>query len=232
MSGLLPPYADSGHGGWYGEGLADEIDLAAGDAHPYGPAAESARGWEAEGVFIPQPRASVDQPTLVGSGPAGPPTSRHRRRPRNAAPAWPRVISSLFGALTAVTVIAVCVLGWMLSYDPLQDLAFTRVPRGLSQLWPVIIYGPWLVGCLSVLRAALHGRQPIHSWVVVILFSTLATGLCVADVSRTAPNLIVAGLPPLTAVISLHQLVRQLAAAPGAPRPPGRGAAHRLSPRL
>jgi hypothetical protein len=141
------------------------------------------------------------------------------------------VISSLFGVLTAVTVIAVCVLGWTLSYDPLQDLAFTRVPRGLSQLWPVIIYGPWLVGCLSVLRAALHGRQPIHSWAVVILFSALATGLCVADVSRTASNLIVAGLPPLTAVISLHQLVRQLFTAPGARRPLDRVAAHKRSPR-
>ncbi|WP_198045439.1 DUF2637 domain-containing protein [Kitasatospora mediocidica] len=138
------------------------------------------------------------------------------------------MIGSLFGALTAVTVAAVCVLGWAFSYDPLWALAYSRVPRALSQLWPVIVYGPWLAGCLSVLRAALHGRQPLHSWVVVVLFSTLATGLCVADVSRTLPDLVVAGLPPLTAVISLHQLVRQLTAVRGTGRRPGRQAAHKF----
>ncbi|WP_344441446.1 DUF2637 domain-containing protein [Kitasatospora nipponensis] len=231
MSDLVPPYGAPGHGGWYGEGLAEEVDLLAGDPHASWSLAGSAGGWEGEGTFVPQfphARGSVHQHTLTASDPPGAPASRHRRRPRLGAPSWPRVIGALFGVLTAVTVIAVCVLGWLLSYHPLQDLAFTRVPRGLSQLWPVIIYGPWLAGCLSVLRAALHGRQPIHSWVVVILFSTLATGLCVAEVTRTASNLVVAGLPPLTAVISLHQLVRQLVTAPGVRRPPGRAAAHKL----
>lgn len=112
-----------------------------------------------------------------------------------------------------------CLLGWTFSYDPLRDLALTRVPQGLSQLWPLIIYGPWLVGCLSVLRAALDGRRPVHSWVVVVVFSSMATGLCVADVSRTVPDVIVAGLPPITAVVSLHQLVRQLLAGKATHRP-------------
>ncbi|MDH6117762.1 DUF2637 domain-containing protein [Kitasatospora sp. GAS204B] len=175
-------------------------------------------------VYGEPDRLSADRPAPMSAEPS---VSRHRRRTRPPAPSWPDVVGSVFGALTAVTVTAVCVLGWALSYDPLRELALSRVPRGLSQLWPVIVYGPWLVGCLSVLRAALHGRQPVHSWVVVVLFSGLATGLCIADVSRTVPDLVVAGLPPLTAVISLHQLVRQLITTRGARRPPGSPATHR-----
>ncbi|WP_146259257.1 DUF2637 domain-containing protein [Streptomyces tateyamensis] len=231
MSDLLPPFGAYGHGGWYGEGLVEEDGLTEGGPHQFGSVTVSTLGWEAEGVFAPRPREPVEQPPPVAPDPERSPPSRHRRQTRPAAPAWPRVISSLFGVLTALTVIAVCVMGWILSYDPLRDMAFSRVPRGLSQLWPVVIYGPWLVGCLSVLRAALHGRQLVHSWVVVILFSSLATGLCVAGVSRTASNLIVVGLPPLTAAISLHQLVRQLTVAPRARRPLGRIAAHKMPPR-
>ncbi|MFB7665012.1 DUF2637 domain-containing protein [Kitasatospora sp. NPDC056138] len=122
-----------------------------------------------------------------------------------------------------------CLLGWTLSYHPLQDLAFSRVPHGLSRLWPLIVYGPWIVGCLSVLRAALDGRRLLHSWVVVVLFSSVATGLCIADVSWTVPDVIVAGLPPVTAVVSLHQLVRQLTSGKGAHRPAYRQAAHKSS---
>ncbi|MDH6130695.1 hypothetical protein P3T37_000062 [Kitasatospora sp. MAA4] len=209
-----------GPGVHYDDGLACAIGVVYGDSPAFNPVAESAVGWEAEAVFVPHPRLPVDQPVPIMAG-----TPRRRRQPPRSA--WPEVIGSLFGALTAVTVTAVCVLGWAFSYDPLRALAYSRVPHALSQLWPVIVYGPWLAGCLSVLRAALHGRQPVHSWAVVVLFSTLASGLCVADVSQTLPDLVVTGLPPLTAVISLHQLVRQLTAARGTGRRPGRQAAHR-----
>ncbi|MFE0462616.1 DUF2637 domain-containing protein [Kitasatospora sp. NPDC058965] len=177
------------------------------------------------------PRAPLDRPDPARDAPArpAPAASRHRRRSRFTAPPWPALVSSMFGALTAVTVTAVCALGWALSYDPLRDLALSRVPRGLSQLWPVVVYGPWLAGCLSVLRAALHGRPPVHSWVVVVVFSSLATGLCVADVSWTVASVVVAGLPPLTAVVSLHQLVRQLTAARSARPCAGHTATHRAS---
>ncbi|MDH6113864.1 hypothetical protein P3T36_002685 [Kitasatospora sp. MAP12-15] len=225
-----------GPGMRYDEGLGCAVGLVYGDAPSFNPVADSAVGWEAEAAFVPHPRMPTDRavpvmtgPPMAGSPMAGPAAPGRRRR-QPARPAWPEVIGSLFGALTAVTVAAVCVLGWAFSYDPLRALAYSRVPRGLSQLWPVIVYGPWLAGCLSVLRAALHGRQPVHSWVVVVLFSGLATGLCVADVSRTLPDLVVTGLPPLTAVISLHQLVRQLTTARGMGRRPGRQAAHK-SPR-
>jgi hypothetical protein len=246
MSGRLGPYRARGYtspddepwaaphdpgvydpGDWYDEGLAYGVGLAYGTPGLFGPDVTSVDVRVADEGFVPPPRAPIEQPGPNPGAPAPPPVSRHRRRSRFTAPSWPRLISATFGALTALTVTAVCALGWALSYDPLRDLAFSRVPRGLSLLWPVVVYGPWLAGCLSVLRAAIHGRPPVHSWVVVVLFSTLATGLCVADVSWTVPSVVVAGLPPLTAVISLHQLVRQLTAARGTRQRFGHPAAHK-----
>ncbi|WP_051709351.1 hypothetical protein [Streptomyces sp. NRRL S-350] len=250
VTGLLGPAGDRGYGepdgevwaaphdrlrettrpagDWYDGGFAHGLGLAFGDAQVFGSIAASVGDWEGETAFVPPPRAPVDSSGSPGAGrPVGPSASRHRRRSSLPQPAWPHLISSVFGALTAVTVTAACVLGWVFSYGPLQELAFSRVPRGLSQLWPVVVYGPWLAGCLSVLRAVQHGRRSFHSWVVVVVFSGLAAGLCVAGVPWTLSAVVVAGLPPLTGVVSLHQLVRQLTAARGACRGLDRRAGHR-----
>ncbi|MFF9642830.1 hypothetical protein [Kitasatospora aureofaciens] len=226
-------YGETNHGGWsapgdrgreatrsedwYDDGFTYGLGAVPGDAQAFSPVVASAAGWENETAFVPPPRSPVEPSGTRGTGgpvgPVGPSTSRHRRRPPFPGPAWPRLVSSACGALTALAVTAACALGLVFSYGPLQELAFSRVPRGLSQVWPVVVYGPWLAGCLSVLRAVQHGRQPFHSWVVVVLFSGLAAGLCVADVPWTLSAVVVSGLPPLTGVISLHQLVRQLTAA-------------------
>ena len=216
---------------WYDDGSTYGLGAVPGDVQAFSPVVASAAGWENETAFVPPPRSPVEPSGTRGTGgpggpggpvgPVGPSTSRHRRRPPFPGPAWPRLVSSAWprlvssacGALTALAVTAACALGLVFSYGPLEELAFSRVPRGLSQLWPVVVYGPWLAGCLSVLRAVQHGRQPFHSWVVVVLFSGLAAGLCVADVPWTLSAVVVSGLPPLTGVISLHQLVRQLTAA-------------------
>ncbi|MFI6448678.1 DUF2637 domain-containing protein [Kitasatospora sp. NPDC050543] len=152
-----------------------------------------------------------------------PPIRRRRRRVRGSrAKLWPQVLSTLFGALAALIVATVSVLGWMLSYNPLQDLASTRVSQDLAQLWPLVVYGPWLVASLSILRATLARHRATQSWVVVVLFSSVATALCVIHASRTLPGVVVAALPPLTAVISFHQLVRQVVA-PSQARPAASG---------
>ncbi|MFD5462061.1 DUF2637 domain-containing protein [Kitasatospora sp. NPDC127059] len=250
VTGLLGGYGDGGYGesndeawatphdhireatrpagDWYDDGFAYGRGVAYGDAQAFSSIVTSVGGWEDTTAFVPPPRAPVDSSSPTGAGrPVGPSASRHRRRSPFPRPSWPQLISFVFGALTAVTVAAACALGWVFSYSPLQELAFSRVPRGLSQLWPVVVYGPWLAGCLSVLRAVQHGRQPLHSWAVVVLFSGLAAGLCVADVSWTPSAVVVAGLPPLTGVISLHQLVRQLTAARGARQGPDRQSGRR-----
>ncbi|MEV0532359.1 DUF2637 domain-containing protein [Kitasatospora sp. NPDC050463] len=152
-----------------------------------------------------------------------------RRRPRvSRMRQWPQALSTVFAALAALTVATVSVLGWVLSYNPLQDLASLRVSRNLAELWPLVVYGPWLVASLSILRATLTRHRATYSWVVVVLFSAVATGLCVIHASRTFPGVVVAALPPLTAVVSFHQLVRQIILPPRArPAASGREPTHR-----
>ncbi|MFC9330839.1 DUF2637 domain-containing protein [Kitasatospora sp. NPDC057015] len=218
------PYASTGstpQGTPYGQGRWDDGSPMSGGIRT--PNAEAYAAWEVGEVFVPHPRAPA-----VGTDDA-PPARSSRRRPGPPRPPWPQALGSLLGLLTAVAVTAVCLVGWTLSYDPLRDLAFARGPRGLAQLWPVIVYGPWLVGSLSVLRAALDGRRVAHSWAVVVMFSVVATVLCVADVSRALPDMVVAGLPPITGAISLHQLVRQLGSVRGARRSASRSASHKAS---
>jgi hypothetical protein len=160
------------------------------------------------------------------------PSVRHRRE--QSVTSWPLVFRKLFGVLTAVTVTAVCVLDWMLCYNPLRDLAGSRVPHGMDHLWPVIIYGPWLVGSLSTLRSTLESRRLVHAWVVVVVFSGIATGLCSFEVYRTSLDpldIIVAGLPPITSAVCLHQLVRQIASTSRPRRPSPRHTTHRVSRR-
>ncbi|MFJ9826712.1 hypothetical protein ACIRSU_20410 [Streptomyces sp. NPDC101160] len=161
------------------------------------------------------------------------PEPGHPARRRHLPPvtSWPLLFRSLFGMLTIVTVTAVCVLDWLLCYHPLLDLAVSRVPHGLDHLWPAIVYAPWLVGTFSVLRSALEARRLAHAWAVVVVFSGIATGLCVFEACRTPADLldiVVAGLPPVTAAVCLHQLVRQLTAASRARRPAPRHTARRV----
>ncbi|WP_280702755.1 DUF2637 domain-containing protein [Kitasatospora sp. GP82] len=125
---------------------------------------------------------------------------------------WPQVVGALARLLTVLTVTSVCLLGGMLSYDPLRDLSLSRVPPGVAHLWPAVVYGPWLAGSLSILRAAMGGRRIAHAWVVVVVFSAVATALCIAHTAPTMPDLIIAGLPPFTSLTALHQLVRQITA--------------------
>lgn len=137
------------------------------------------------------------------------PSPRSHRRPTHR-PNRPSVVGSLIEAATALIATVVCALGYLLSYGPLHHLAEPRVPQSLAQPWPVVIYGPWLAACLTLLRAALDGRRAVHSWCVVVVFSSVATVLCIADVPRTTVDTVVAGLPPITAAVAMHQLVRQL----------------------
>jgi hypothetical protein len=202
-SGHRPPTAAGEQRGWDDPGPAL-------DTWPCKPTVETMGPWEPDVLED----VLVEQAQPFGDGPADAfvdarVVPRHRRRPGRAARPWNQIIGSAVGGLSAVTVATVCALGWVLSYDPLHDLACSRVPRGLSALWPLVIYGPWLVSCLSAVRAALDGRWVRQSWIVMILFSSGAAGLCIAT-SHTVLGMLVAGLPPITALVTLHQLVHQL----------------------
>lgn len=187
---------------WYG------ADAAYGGTGP-APGFEGPIAWDA--AFVPQPRSPKDEPAPdhVGVGADAPPP-RPRRRASSPSRTWLQALGPLFGALTVATFTTVCLLGWMLSYGALRYAASYPFSHGLSALWPAIVYGPWLAGCLSVLRAAPHGHRVAHSWITLILFSCVSMGLSIAAVPRNLPDMMVAGLPALSSVVSLHQLVRQL----------------------
>ncbi|MEU8874675.1 DUF2637 domain-containing protein [Streptomyces javensis] len=170
-------------------------------------------------------QTSSAEEAMHTTGPIGPPVTPlsapspahvrgrgKRRRVRFRLPTmpWLHVISLIFAAVTTVIVAMLSVLGGMISYRPLRYLASPSTTESMAAWWPLLVYGPWLVASLSVLRAALHRRGAAHSWAVVVLFSTIAVFLCVAHAPRNAPSIAVAGLPPVAALVSFHQLVRQI----------------------
>ncbi|MGW7194694.1 DUF2637 domain-containing protein [Streptomyces chryseus] len=139
------------------------------------------------------------------------PSRRRRRAPRRKfAPGALRTTSFFLAALAAVVVSMVCVFGGMVAYDPLRHLARYRTSTGVVGWWPLLVYGPWAVASLSILRAALHRRRAAHSWAILLLFSTLSMLLCVAQAPHTPLDAATAALPSLAALACFQQLVRQI----------------------
>ncbi|GGV83182.1 MULTISPECIES: hypothetical protein [Streptomyces] len=153
---------------------------------------------------------------------------RERRRPSrrpDRRPSGVRAVSHLIAALTAVTASAVSFFGGVVAYDPLRFVAVSRMEDGVASWWPLLVYGPWLVASLSVLRSALYRRRAVHSWGMVLLFSSIAMLLCVIQAPRTIVDISAAALPALASLACFQQLVRQITLT----RPPRRTAPrHRL----
>ncbi|MEU9186174.1 DUF2637 domain-containing protein [Streptomyces sp. NPDC048484] len=141
----------------------------------------------------------------IRSHPAG-----HRKvRVRKVRFTWLQTVSFLIAALVAVIVSMVSLFGGIVSYVPLRHIA-SHTQSGATFWWPLLLYGPWMVASLSILRAALHQRRAAHSWVVVLLFSTLAMALCAAQAHRSFTGIAAAVLPALAALACFQQLVRQI----------------------
>ncbi|MFJ2261356.1 DUF2637 domain-containing protein [Streptomyces sp. NPDC087844] len=141
----------------------------------------------------------------IRSHPAG-----HRKvRVRKVRFTWLQTVSFLIAALAAAVVSMVSVFGGIVSYIPLRHVAFDT-QSGTAVWWPLLVYGPWTVASLSVLRAALHQRRAAHSWVVVLLFSSVAMALCAAQADRTFTGIAAAVLPAVAALACFQQLVRQI----------------------
>ncbi|MFH9065455.1 hypothetical protein ACH4GM_30150 [Streptomyces coeruleorubidus] len=135
---------------------------------------------------------------------------RHRKVRARRTPRLLRTTSFLIAALAAVIASAVSLLSGMVAYDPLRLAALSPAERSLGAWWPLLVYGPWLVASLSVLRAALHQRRAVHSWCVVLVFSCVAVLLCVAQAPRTVLGTAAAALPGLAALTCFQQVVRQI----------------------
>jgi Protein of unknown function (DUF2637) len=171
----------------------------------------------AQGVHAAQPRAATQTapPATAAHIPpdaAAPATHRQQRRRllRILGITWLQVLSLAAVTFTAVIVVFLSALGGILSYDPLRGLAATGAPGGLARLWPLLVYGPWLVASVSILRAAAYRRRAAHSWAVVVLFATITGTLCVVQAPKTVTGVAVTVLPALTILVSFHQFVRQL----------------------
>ncbi|GGX58871.1 DUF2637 domain-containing protein [Streptomyces minutiscleroticus] len=138
-----------------------------------------------------------------------------------------RATSLLIAALAAVVACSVSLFGGVVAYEPLRLATESRPEGAVASWWPLLIYGPWLVASLSVLRAALHRRRAVHSWVVVLLFSSIAMLLCILHAPRTVSDTAAAALPGLASLVCFQQLVRQVTLT----RPPRRTTTprHRLN---
>ncbi|MER7397690.1 DUF2637 domain-containing protein [Streptomyces sp. NPDC000151] len=182
-------------------------------------------GWDAAVVEelegeLAQLLETAEQPVVAPQPtptPAVPPT-RHRKtsflRSHVATWTWQRVLSLVSVTLTALIVIAVSILGALATYPSLRALAGGVAPRHIADLWPLLIYGPWIAATLSILRARAYRRRTAQSWLVVIFFAAVAMLLCIAHTPATPAGITVAGLPPVTVLLCFHQLVRQLDLSP------------------
>ncbi|MFB7249039.1 DUF2637 domain-containing protein [Streptomyces populi] len=127
------------------------------------------------------------------------------RDPRN----WLQAVSFMIAAVAAAAVSMVSVFSGMVAYSPLQRIA-SNAQSGTGPWWPLLVYGPWTVASLSILRAALHRRRAVHSWYVVLLFSSVAMMFCVADAHQTITGVATAVVPALASLTCFQQLVRQI----------------------
>lgn len=143
------------------------------------------------------------------------PRSHSRRRVRKTRKpiVWPsgtRLLSAVLAMMTAFLMTAVGMLSALVSYDPLRYLALVGVPDGLARGWPFLVFGPWLAACLSIIRAAMHRRQALHAWLIVVSFTGVAMILCIAHAAKTVPGVAVAAIPPVAALACFHQFIRQV----------------------
>lgn len=134
----------------------------------------------------------------------------HRKaRARKLRLKWLRTGSFVIVAFVAVIVAMVSVFGGMVAYGPLQNIS-SGTKSGMIPQWPLLVYGPWMVASLSILRTALHQRRALHSWFIVLLFSSVAIMLCVAQADKTFTGIAGAALPSLASLACFQQLVRQI----------------------
>ncbi|WP_405437831.1 hypothetical protein OG373_11005 [Streptomyces avidinii] len=154
-------------------------------------------------------------------------SSGHRRSPSKSPVVTLVRTGSLFtAALVAVIAAVVSILSGLAICDALRHSAGLHTARSVVGWWPLLIYGPWMVASLSILRSALHQRRALHSWSIVLLFSTLATLLCVAQAPRTIAAGTSSALPAIAALACFQQLVRQITLT----RPPRQAAPRHRTP--
>jgi hypothetical protein len=114
--------------------------------------------------------------------------------------------------IAAVSLSAVCMLAWSVSYsyDQLRGTASSALPARIAQYWPLMVYGPWFVAALSILRATVQRRSAWRSWSVMLAASAMAVALAVSHSTHALISLVIFGIPPITALVCFWELVGQI----------------------
>jgi len=167
------------------------------------------RGESAPGGDFIDPMESLAQITAQVPPPRSSAAGHRKIAARKLRLKWLQTGSFVIVALVAVIVAMVSVFGGMVAYRPLQNIT-SGGDHGMVPSWPLLVYGPWTVASLSILRTALHQRRAVHSWFIVLLFSSVAIMLCVAQADRTFAGIAGASLPALASLACFQQLVRQI----------------------
>ncbi|GAB2753244.1 DUF2637 domain-containing protein [Streptomyces bullii] len=206
-----------------GEGPGGDMP-AAGGLGVRGPGAEALAGDPAAGAGTGSHLRNLQDITAELPPLKAAPRGHRKVRQR---PGLARTVSCVIAAAVALIASAVSFISGLASYNPLRDAAESGAQSGVASWWPLLVYGPWLAASLSVLRAALHQRRAVHSWCVVLIFSSIAILLSVAQAPRTAVDISATALPGLASLACFQQLVRQITLT----RPPHRPIPrHRLRP--
>ncbi|MEJ8670378.1 DUF2637 domain-containing protein [Streptomyces sp. MS1.AVA.1] len=148
-----------------------------------------------------------------------PPRPVHRKRPQpsnNILAGNPKIFT--VGVLvTLITLCAVTMLTWSISYsyDQLRSIALLVVSPNLAHWWPLTVYGPWLLAGLSILRASVQRRTARRSWAVMLISSGTAVALCIGQSAHSLLAMVVVGIPPITALVCFRELVGQFSSRPG-----------------
>lgn len=153
---------------------------------------------------LEEPRATVELPA-----PRPRPHSHRRQIPRTRGRGLV-LLSRTMVVLSALVVGAVVVLGVLSTLAPMASVAATAGHPGAARWWPFLIHGPWLVAALSLVRAGIHHRRAVHSWLVIAAFAALSMALSISYAPRNMQGIIVAVLPAAAMTACLHQLVRQI----------------------
>ncbi|MER7577897.1 DUF2637 domain-containing protein [Streptomyces sp. NPDC126514] len=144
---------------------------------------------------------ATDLPPARSAGPG-------HRKARRSPVSWAGVVSFSIASLGVFLVCVVSLLSGVIAYSPLLRIAEPRAPAGMAAWWPYLIFGPWVVASLSILRAAFHQRRAANSWLIVLFFSLMAMWLCVAEADWGCTDVAAAALPTAASLACFHQLVR------------------------
>ncbi|MFI6683146.1 DUF2637 domain-containing protein [Streptomyces sp. NPDC050485] len=145
------------------------------------------------------------------------PVNRRRPRPGFHVLAGKRRIIAVAILIGIITICAVTILTWSISYsyNQLRTIALLVASPHLAQWWPLTVYGPWLLAGLSILRASVQHRTARRSWAVMLISSGTAVALCIGQAPHSLFAMVVVGIPPITALVCFRELVGQFSPRPG-----------------